>query len=186
MYPMTDDKNIFYNVLYSASDQSMPLYSLVPLDANIKDLEILIDALRIVVALIVVILVAIISVGIASTYRVIVMRRITEVGIYRALGMKKRGVVALFLTETTVLLVAGYLAGILLCALITGVLSFFDFSFIPAFDIFLMNSHLVPSIDVPKLALLLLVITVTTLVSLLFTIRNAVHITPVGALATTA
>ena len=185
LYPLTDDKNEFYSALSDPATEQ-PLYALITLDANIKDLQILIEAIQSVVILIIVILMAIISVGIGSTYRVIVMRRITEIGIYRALGMKPEGIRTLFLTETFFLLLAGCTAGILLSAAATGILARFNFSFIPAFDIFLTDGHLMPQVRLAKIAALLGTIIVTTLLSVLFTIRSAVHISPVGALATTA
>ena len=185
MYKLTDDKNQFFAVLYDEAAPK-PLFALITLDANIKDLQMLIDAIKAIVILITIILMAIISVGIGSTYRVIVMRRITEIGIYRALGMKPEGIRTLFLTETFFLLLAGCTAGILLSAAATGILARFNFSFIPAFDIFLTDGHLMPQVRLAKIATLLGTIIVTTLLSVLFTIRSAVHISPVGALATTA
>ncbi len=185
MFELTDDKSLFYNALYDSNTQK-PLYALIPLDANLKDLQVLIEAIQSVIILIIVILMAIISVGIGSTYRVIVMKRITEIGIYRALGMKPVGVRHLFLDETFFLLLAGFFTGIAFAAIITTVLSKFNFSFIPAFDIFLTSGHLIPFVKIEKLLGLLGIISVTTLLSVLFTIRNAVHISPVGAFAATA
>ena len=186
IYPQTDDKNIFYDALLKDKTQKMPLYALITLDTNIKDLEMLIDALKTVVILITIILLAIISVGIASSYRVIVMKRITEIGIYRALGMKHSGVRKLFLTESFLLIIISFIASSMLSALICVTLAQFKLSFIPAFDIFLTEGHLLSKVKPIKLLLLLLVIIVTTLGSILFTIRKAIKISPVGALATTA
>ena len=186
MYQLTEDKNTFYNALSSAPEERLPLYALISLDANIKDLEILIDAIKTVIILITVILTAIISVGIGSTYRIIVMKRITEIGIYRALGMKSDGIRKLFITESSLLMLAGLLSGLILGVIISVIMAQFNFSFIPAFDIFLVRGHIIPKFNVLKLFLLMTIIGVTTLLSVLFTIRHAVHISPVGALATTA
>ena len=183
MYPLTNNKQNFYDALNSPKDQ--PLYAIITLDANIVDLEVLIDAIKAVIILVTVILILIISIGIGSTYKVIVMKRITEIGTYRAIGMKPSGVTLLFVTETLFLLTVGFISGIIMTFIITFVLSRFDFSFIPAFDMFLMKGCLVPNYNVPKALGLMSIITVTTLISVLFTIRKAVHISPVGALATT-
>ena len=183
MYPLTDDK---YKLIDAADASSTPLYGLVELDANIKDLKSVTDAIQIVRLAIIVVLLIIVAVGISSTYRVIVMRRTTTIGIYRSLGMKPSGVRKLFLLEISWLLLAGYIAGILLTVLGAFILSRFTFSFIPAFDIFLQNGHLLPHVrgNILKLLGILLIIAVTVLVSVLFTIRKVVRQSPVGALTT--
>ena len=185
MYPRYDCKKEFYHYI----DYDMPRddisYALISLDANIQDLQLLIDAIKAVVLLIIIVLMAIISVGIGSTYKIIIMKRITEIGTYRAIGMKPGSVKFLFLTESFYLLTAGFLAGVLLTGIVMAVLTQFSFSFIPAMDIFLENGRLRPSVSVVKSVLLFFVIAVTTISSMLFTIRNVVSISPVGALATT-
>ena len=182
MYPLTDNKTEYARYARKHLERT---YALITLDANIKDLQMLIDALKAVVLLIIVILVSIISVGMGSTYRITVMKRITEIGTYRAIGMKPAGVRNVFLVESLYLLVLGFFAAVLLTLEITWILSLFDFSFIPAFDIFLENSHLCSKIRIFKSLGLFLIIAVTTILSMLFTIRNVVHISPVSALATT-
>jgi len=185
MFPLTDDKQKFYGVLFDDVTPK-PIYALITLDANIKDLQMVIKALSFVTLLITVILVTIIAVGIGSTYRVIVMKRITEIGIYRAIGMNGTGVKKVFLFETFFLLFAGFVSGIVLAAIISLVVSYLNLSVIPAFDIFLTAGRLIPSLNPLKWVVLLGVIAVTTILSVLFTIRNVVHISPVNAFATTA
>ena len=184
--PLTDDKHDVYEALRNYAVEDGILYGLVTLDANIKNLKLLIEAMTAVVFLVIAVLVIIISVGMGSTFRIIVMKRVTEIGTYRALGMKPTGVKLLFLTESFYLLVAGFIAG-LLCALgISTLFSLIDFSFIPSFSIFLEGNHLLPSYKIAKSLLLFCIILVTTGLSMLFTIRHVVHISPVGAIATTA
>ena len=185
MFPLTEDKQQFYNTLFD-SVTPKPIYAIITLDANIKDLQMIISALSSVTVLITVILMAIIAVGIGSTYRVIVMKRVTEIGIYRAIGMKSSGVKKLFLYETAFILFAGFLSGILCALFIVFAVSRINLSVIPAFDIFLTAGLLLPKFSVAKGLGLLAVIAVTTILSVLFTVRNVVHISPVGALATTA
>ncbi len=185
MFPLTDDKDDFRNAIRDW-DGSEDLYGLIPLDSNIKDLQFIIDALKAVVSLIILILLVIICVGMGSTYRIIVMKRTTEIGTFRALGMKHLGVRMVFLTEAFYLLVLGFLVGLVLALLGCHGLSCLNLSFVSAFEIFLTKSHLIPSIHIVKSLSLFLIVVVTTILATLFTIRNAVHISPVGALATTA
>ncbi|MCR5622217.1 MAG: FtsX-like permease family protein [Treponema sp.] len=186
MFPLTDDKEDFRDAIHDWDEASGELYGLIPLDANIKDLQFIIDALKAVVNLVIFILLVIIGVGMGSTYRIIVIKRTTEIGTFRALGMKHLGVRMVFITESFYLLVLGFLAGLVLSLLASWGLSHMNLSFVSAFEIFLTKSHLIPSINIVKSLFLFLIVIVTTISTTLFTIRNAVHISPVGALATTA
>lgn len=185
MYPLCEDKQEFYNDFYKIPKKERDLYGLITLDANIKELHMITDAIKAICLLITVILVLIISIGIGSTYRVIVLKRTVEIGTYRALGMKPNGVRTLFVMEIVILLLAGFAAGFILSLISTGILSCFNFSFIPAFDLFLSEGHLVPSISILDTLKYMTIITVTTLVCVLFTIHKIVHLSPVKALATT-
>ncbi len=184
MHPLSDDKNDFYKAIRHLHEGE-PLYGIISLSSNIKDLQVLIDAMRAVVALVIIVLMTIMSVGIGSAYRIIVIKRTTEIGTYRAVGMTPKGVRNVFMTEAIYLLLAGFLAALLVSAGFVQVLKLFDFSFIPAFDIFLVNSHLLPSINIVKFIAMFLIVGVTTILSMLFTIRNVVRMSPVKALATT-
>ncbi len=186
MFPLTDDKDDFRDAIHDWDASNGELYGLIPLDSNIKDLQFIIDALKAVVDLIILILLVIIGVGMGSTYRIIVIKRTTEIGTFRALGMKHLGVRMVFMTESFYLLVLGFLFGLVFALLGTWGLSCMNMSFVSAFEIFLTKSHLVPSINIVKSVSLFLIVIVTTISTTLFTIRNAVHISPVGALATTA
>lgn len=181
MFPLSYDKSDWQD--YDEEDDEI-IYALIPLSANISELRKLSAALYAVVALIVTMLVIIISVGISSTFRVIVMKRAVESGTFRALGMKPSGLMLLYFTEVFVLLVSGSLIGFVLSLGVTKFISRFNFSFIAGFDLFLMGGHLVPSLYAGKLVFLTAVIFVTTLGTVLFTLRKLIHISPVGALST--
>ncbi len=185
MFPLTDDKDDFRDAMHDWNEADGELYGLIPLDSNIKDLQFIIDALKAVVSLIILILLVIICVGMGSTYRIIVMKRTIEIGTFRALGMKHLGVRMVFLTEAFYLLILGFFIGLVLALLGSWGLSCMNLSFVSAFEIFLTKSHLIPSIHLLKSFSLFLVVVVTTILATLFTIRNVVHISPVGALATT-
>lgn len=188
LYPMFKNKKTYYDIFGNPDAEGYiepPAYALIPLDANIEELQMLTDAIRTILAFIIVILLVIIAVGIGSTYRVIAMKRITEIGTYRSLGMTPARIQKLFATETAILLSAGYIAGIILALIICQILAQFNFSFIPAFDIFLTRGKLISSYNILKVIGLLAVITVTTIASVLYTIRKTVHISPVTALAAT-
>lgn len=182
MYPFVEDKQIFYDDLYNIQ---MPSYALIPLRANMDDLKILIDAMRGVTYFVIIMLVIIIVVGVSSTFRVIVMKRINEIGIYKAIGMKRHKIMGMLLSESLILLIVGCLSGFLLSLILCNLVSVFDFSFVPTFDLFLMNGHLAPLTSALHILIICGVVCVTTLLGIMFSVRKSVSITPCQALATT-
>lgn len=182
MYPFGIDKQAFYDDYLPSG---LTKYCLVPLESNVSDLKLLVQALRLIVVAIILVLVIIISVGISSTYRVIVIKRSLESGTLRAIGMTPSGVMKMFVVEAFLLLLAGCITGFTGALIISRIASFFNLSFISGFDLFLTGGRLVPHINLLKITELLSVIIVTTLGSVLFTLRKLVHISPVGAIAAT-
>lgn len=183
MFPLSYDKTDWqdYDV-----PKDKKVFALIPLSANVSDLQKLSMALRAIVVMIVVMLVIIISVGISSAFRVIVLKRAVESGTFRALGMKPKGLMALYFTEILLLLVSGSVTGFAASLVIAKFASGYNLSFISGFDLFLTGGHLAPVLHFEEAAFLLAVIFVTTLGAVLFTLRKLVHISPVGALATVA
>lgn len=181
MFPLSDDKEKWRDYDKGPDEE---IYGLIPLSANISELQMLSSALHAIVALIVAMLVLIISVGISSTFRVIVMKRAVESGTFRALGMRPSGLMTLYFTEVFVLLVSGCAIGFALSLVVVKIVSVFNLSFISGFDLFLTGGRLAPSLYGIKAILLVAIIFVTTLGAVLFTLRKLVHISPVGALST--
>lgn len=182
MYGSVSDKYVFYDDLLGNKFDS-EIYALIPLSANMSELKIVIDAMKLVSFLIVVILVIIVVVGISSTYRVIVMKRITEIGIYKAIGMERNSIYKILLTESSALVVFGSLLGFFLYIILAEIISQFDFSVIPSFDIFLNNGSIVPLMKSSWVLALFVFVLVTTVTAVLFSIKKAVNVTPVQALA---
>lgn len=184
MYRLVDDKYEFYGDLLSGKLES-PSYALIPLDSNMEELRIIIDAMKIITAFVIVTLVLIIVVGISSTYRVIVMKRINEIGIYKAIGMERTSISLLILSETAILLAAGCACGFGLCTAICAVIRKFTFAFIPAFDIFLTDGHIIPIPDCAGTAAVFFIVIITTACAVMFSVWKAIKITPVEALGVT-
>jgi ABC-type antimicrobial peptide transport system permease subunit len=184
MFPLVDDKEIFYESLLNKRF-SEPHYALVDLYANLEDLKVLIDAMKIVATFVILILMVIIMVGVSSTYRVIVMKRINEIGIYKAIGMNRMGIFSVLLSETSLLILVGCVVGIIFSWILCGGISLFSFSFIPAFDIFLVDGKLLPKISFLQSLLISLLVYVTTTFAVLFSVQKSVRMTPVDALGVT-
>ncbi|MBR1536912.1 MAG: ABC transporter permease [Treponema sp.] len=183
MYDWVEDKDDFLDLPGDAFPSET--WAFVPLSANLNDVEIMQLAMDAIISFIVIILTVIIIAGIGSTYRVLIMKRITEIGIYMALGMKKRSIIATLLFESFLLLVLGCIAGLLLNGIFCAVISLFDFSFIPSFDMFLEKGNLSPQFDVLKSVTVIVSVIIATLLSVLYATLKSIKIMPVEALSVT-
>lgn len=183
MYPLSYDKNDYYSAMKSSKEK--PLCALIPLDANLSELKIVIDAMSIISKLVIYILIIIVVAGIASTYRVLVMKRIDEIGIFKAVGMKRSRIFTLLLSETSVLVLFGCIFGFIFSLILCIITGTVDFSIIPAFDVFLNNGHIVPKYSFTGILSVCVPLFVTTMLAVMFAVVKAVKITPVEALAVT-
>lgn len=184
MFPYGEGKDDFYDFLHDGKFTE-PTYALIPLDENLRDVKILIDAMHGISNFVIITLILIIIIGISSTYRVLVMKRSNEIGIYMAIGMRRRGIRKILLSENFVLLISGCFAGFLLSLLLCYFTKFVNFSFIPAFDLFLTNGVIAPVIDAPSIFMIWFVVIVTTTLAVLFAVQKSVNMTPCQALAVT-
>ena len=182
MYHVVEDKQEYYNNCLYTENQP---YALIKLSANLQEIQIIIDAMKAIVSFIIIMLLIIIVTGVSSTFRVIAMKRINEIGIYKAIGMKRMKIYGMLLAETLLLIVAGCIAGYLFSCLLTGIVGLFDLSFIPAFDIFLINGKMKGIISFVYFLGIFVVVLVTTLAAVMFAVKKSVSVTPCQALAVT-
>lgn len=162
-----------------------PLYGLITLDANRPEVVMMQNALMIVVYLIIIPLILIVAVGIGCTYRVVILKRITETSTFRALGLNSRGVEKLFFTEVLMILLFGFITGTAVSFAVSAIAGCFNFSFIPAFDLFLTGGHIVSVYAPVKMIAVLLIISVTTLGAVYLTLRKIINISPAKAFMAT-
>lgn len=181
IHPLTNDKDDFYEGLYGTDIE--PYYGLISLDANLKDLRQIIEAMKIIIYGLSALLVIIVMIGISSTYRVIIAKRVREIGIYVSQGFSNFRISSIFFSEVIFILLSGFLLGSLTACGISEIVKKIDFSNIPAFDLFLSNGSLIAEFNIIHTAIIFLSVFVTTLLSVLFTIQRSVHIDPAKALA---
>jgi len=182
MYHLVEDKNEYYNNCLFTENQP---YALIKLSANLQEIKIIIDAMKIIVTFVIIMLVIIIVTGVSSTFRVIAMKRINEIGIYKAIGMRRRKIYGMLLAETFLLIISGCVSGFIFSIILTLIFSFINFSFIPAFDIFLVNGNMQGIISIEYFLIIFAVIIVTTLLAVMFAVKKSVSVTPCQALAVT-
>ncbi|MCR4789462.1 MAG: FtsX-like permease family protein [Treponemataceae bacterium] len=184
MYKLTNSKNEFLgdpNAFRSPKDASK--ICLVSLDANLDDIAFLIDAMHLIIFLIMAVLIIIIAIGIGSTYKIIAVKRINEIGIYMALGMKPSKILFVFLIEAFFLLSLSFGFSLFLSLAIMLAFRMIDFSGIPNFDIFLSNSHILINLSWWQILVIFAVICIVTMFFVFMTIRKNVKINPVDALS---
>ncbi|WP_407400304.1 ABC transporter permease [Treponema sp.] len=184
MYPLVETKEDFYEVLYGPGFEE-ETSCIVSVESAMENLKLIIDAMNWVSMLVIFALVVIIIVGVSSTYRVLVLKRVNEIGIYKAIGMNRFNVYRILLSEACCLMLCGCLSGLVLSLALCGILRCFNLSFIPAFDVFLTNGVIAPRLEFSNIVAIVVFVFVTTIAAVVLSIRKAVEITPVQALATT-
>ena len=182
MYHLVEDKQEYYNNCLYTENQP---YALIKINANLQDLKVLIDAMKAIISFVIIMLLIIIVTGVSSTFRVIAMKRINEIGIYKAIGMKRMKIYGMLLMETLLLIIAGCAAGYIFSIFLTYFVRRFNFSFIPAFDIFLVNGRICGIISFTYFLGISAIVTVTTLAAVMFAVKKSVSVTPCEALAVT-
>lgn len=183
MFPIPDVKDEFLDA--HSKNKTEQMFAIIRLSANLQDVSIIVKAMRLISALIIAILTVIIVAGVSSTFRVVVMKRINEIGIYKAIGMKRGRIKFMLCFEVLLLLLLGCVLGFVVSLALCKIISLFTFSFIPAFDIFLSAGTLISQINPLYFVLMTFIICVTTELAVLFAVRRSVKITPCEALAVT-
>lgn len=186
MYPLVTDKQVFYrDLIHERLFENHPTYALISLEANQEDVLELTNAMDALFFLVVVMLSLIIIAGMGSTYRVIILKRVNEIGIYMSIGMRNIRISSVFFLEAMFLLLSGCVCGLAFSGILCVVSRSFNLSAIPGIDIFLEQGFLSPSPAFVSVILFSLMIFVTTGLSVLFTIRKTMTISPVEAIRIT-
>lgn len=182
MHPMVKDKHVFYDQI----PQFEKLTSLlVPLDTNLLDLKIIIEAMRLITFCLILSLAVIIIAGVSCTFRVIIMKRINEIGIYKAIGIHKSDISKMMYYETMLIMAIGFIGGLILCGFMCFVISHFGLSFIPAFDVFLSRGCIVPQFSLFYTVVLFILLCACTVAAVYLAIKKPVQIMPCEALSVT-
>ena len=182
MYHLVEDKQEYYNNCLFTENQP---YALIKISANLQNIKVLIDAMKAIISFVIIMLLVIIVTGVSSTFRVIAMKRINEIGIYKAIGMRRMKIYGMLLMETLILIIAGCIAGYGFSWFLVHLIRRVDLSFIPAFDIFLVNGRIRGIISFPYFLGISAVVSVTTLAAVMFAVKKSVSVTPCEALAVT-
>lgn len=86
----------------------------------------------------------IVLVSISVTYKLIIHERMSEIGTMRAIGLQRSDILKILITEALFIFIISVVLGGVVSLLILWIISFFSFSFIPGFDIFMYKGRLLP------------------------------------------
>jgi putative ABC transport system permease protein len=90
---------------------SRETYSVISLDANLSEIKDFIDALRLVTFAALAVFFTVMMAGLFSTYRIVVLERIVEIGTMRSIGMRRIDVLAMFVCESIGITIVGCTIG---------------------------------------------------------------------------
>ncbi len=142
--------------------------------------------LTIVSMVILLILILITMVGVINTFRMIMYERLNEIGTMRAVGMQRKMVKNLFLTEAFFLAAAGYIGGLILAVIASFLLGFFSIPLENPFSLFTQAGRLTFPFPAGNLAGNFILISVLTVLAAYFPARKAARLQPADALRSIA
>lgn len=156
--------------------------AVLSLDSQLSQIKSFIDAIMIINYVMLAVLILITVIGIINTYRIIVYQRTREIGVLRAIGMRRSSVVASFMWESLILSATASFLGLIAGVAIMQAVSAVDLSSIPITSIFTEKGRLVPYLDPHMVFLNFAIITVSLLVASFGPAYKASRISPIEAM----
>ena len=132
-------------------DYTVVKYSISSIDDMMGIVQNIVSALDYISLGVFGVLILIVMVGIANTFRMVLIERTREIGTIRAIGMRKSGVRNLFLSEAVFIALAGAAAGVLFALIIAGIVSLIPLSGGKAMVFFLSRGHIPFAFDLAPL-----------------------------------
>lgn len=117
-------------------------YFVFPLPVYISEVTDLLLAMEIGSYLLLSMIILVVLAAVVVTYRVVLHDRTREIGTMRAVGFSKLWVISVLLFEAALVLVVGIVLGLLFSFVITSLISFLSFDWIPGFEIFMREGRL--------------------------------------------
>ena len=119
-------------------------YFVMTLQLFISQVADLLIAMELISYFLYIMITLIVLVSISVTYRLIIHERMSEIGTMRAIGLQRSDILGILITEAFFVFIISLLLGGILSLLILWIISFFSFSLIPGFDIFMNKGRLLP------------------------------------------
>ncbi|MEI8093745.1 MAG: FtsX-like permease family protein [Spirochaetales bacterium] len=161
---------------------SGPRYSVSILDDFLSMFTSLFSTIQSLSLVIFFVLMAVIVLGISNTFRMILRERTVEIGTLRAIGLRKKGILIVFLAEAAAVLALGLVGGALLAVLVGALLSLGTFDLGNALGIFLSQGKLRFVPDLSQVLVAAVLIFAAGLVAAWRPARTAANLLPADAL----
>lgn len=123
-------------------------YFVFPLSVYISQVSDLLLAMDLISYLLYIMISTIIIISVYVSFNVLLQDRIVEFSSMRAIGMQKRDLKFMIVTESICLLIVSFISSFIFSFLIFFIISKVHFDFIPGFDFFLINGKLLPEIRI--------------------------------------
>ena len=130
------------------------------------------------------VLLIITMVGLLNTFRMVLIERTREIGTMRALGMQRKEVRNIFLTEAIVLAIGGAIVGIIIATLLSGIFGLIPISTDSPLQFLLSDGTFSFPFVLPSVLMTLAIITIATLAAAYLPARKAARLDPAVALRT--
>jgi ABC-type lipoprotein release transport system permease subunit len=180
-YPIFNRQQALWDRAMAEPSKSVT-YAILSLQANLEQVQELLDAVYAIAIVLIVMLLGVVVLGVSGSYRVIVHERTKEIGTLRAIGMQRGAASRMFITEAVLLTFLGCLAGYIIAWAALALLSLVNFSFIPFFDIFLRGGRLHASLSYRLVFPLTALLVATALIAVAGPARHAAKIDPSEAM----
>ncbi len=159
-------------------------YRVFTLDDMLAQVKQIADVLNTSSIVILLVLFLIIMVGITNTFRIIMYERIREIGTMRSIGMQRREVRNLFLSEAGFLALGGALAGLAVAFVVMGVVGLVDFGTKTPLFMVLKNGHMSFLVAPARMIANILIVAILTEIAAFLPSRKAARLDPAVALRT--
>jgi ABC-type lipoprotein release transport system permease subunit len=173
-FKTSEDAQNQAEILYSELEKSLPMnpfinqkedytkglnqnwqgirYFVMTLELFVSQVAELLTAIEILSYFLYIMISLIVLVSISVTYKLIIHERSSEIGTMRAMGLQRMDVLGVLVIEAFIVFIVSLLIGGILSLLFLWIISFFTFSFIPGFEIFLTKGRLLPGFTVQDIS----------------------------------
>lgn len=178
--PRLDDRRDLLSAL-ARTDADKTL-AVMPLEAQLAQINQLVQAVSIVSYSLLAMLILITVIGLINTYKIIIFQRTREIGVLRAIGVKRGFVLASLLWESFILATIASSFGLLGSVVLQVVVAAIDFTQWPLIGFFTEKGRLVPYLDGFRVVLNYVLVATALVVAAVGPASRASRISPVEAM----
>ena len=161
-----------------------PVLAPLSLDAHLDQISNLLDAFLVITWFVLVLFLFIVMIGILNTYRVLVYERTQEIGTMRALGMSRKTVQFMFLSEAALLAIISSMLSFVISVILLYMFNFIDIGSLPGAGLFTEQGLLKPYIHPGMVVLSLVLMIAAVVIAVTGPAKKAASIAPAEALRT--